>query len=75
MPEGSYTTKLFSDGPDRIAQKVIEEAGEVAIAGVKADREAVASEMADLLYHSLVLMSQVGVKPEDVWSSLRERRG
>ena len=75
MPEGSYTTKLFNEGPDRIAQKVIEEAGEVAIAGVKGDRDAVASEMADLIYHSLALMSEVGVKPEEVWSALRERRG
>ena len=54
---------------------MIEEAGEVAIAGVKGDSEAVASEMADLLYHSLVLMSEVGVRPEEVWSALRERRG
>ncbi len=74
MPDGSYTTRLFSEGPDRIAQKVIEEAGEVAIAGVKADRGAVASEMADLLYHSLALMSAVGVSPEEVWSTLRQRR-
>ena len=50
---------------------MIEEAGEVAIAGVKGDSEAVASEMADLLYHSLVLMSEVGVRPEEVWSALR----
>ena len=74
MPEGSYTTELLQGGPDRIAQKVIEEAGEVAIGGVKEDREAVVSEMADLLYHSLVLMSAVGARPEDVWSALRERR-
>ena len=75
MPEGSYTTRLFQGGPDRIAQKVIEEAGEVAIAGTKLDRDQVVSEMADLLYHSLVLMSAVGARPEEVWSELRERRG
>ena len=75
MPEGSYTTELLNGGPDRIAQKVIEEAGEAAIAGVKQDGEQLAAELADLLYHSLVLMSATGVRPEDVWSSLRERRG
>ena len=75
MPDGSYTTKLFESGPDRIAQKVIEEAGEVAIAGTKLDRDQVVTEMADLLYHSLVLMSAVGARPEEVWSELRRRRG
>ena len=75
MPEGSYTTSLFQGGPDRIAQKVIEEAGEAAIAGVKADGGAVASEVADLLYHCLVMMSAAGVRPEQVWTELRERRG
>ena len=75
MPNGSYTTSLFEAGSDRIAQKVIEEAGEVAIAGVKSDRESLAGEMADLLYHSLVLMAATGARPEDVWSALRERRG
>ncbi len=75
MPNGSYTTSLFEAGSDRIAQKVIEEAGEVAIAGVKGDRESLAGEMADLLYHSLVLMAATGARPEDVWSALRERRG
>ena len=75
MPEGSYTTRLFEEGADRIAQKVIEEAGEVAIAGVKGEREHTAAELADLLYHSLVLMAAVGVRPEEVWSELRARRG
>ncbi len=75
MPEGSYTAKLLRGGAGRIAQKVIEEAGEVAIAGVQQDREQVVSEMADMLYHSLTLMSAVGAKPEEVWAALRERRG
>ena len=74
MPEGSYTTSLFRGGTDRIAQKVIEEAGEVAIAGVREDQDALVAEMADLLYHSLVLMSSAGVRPEEVWSALRQRR-
>ena len=75
MPEGSYTTSLFQGGPDRIAQKVIEEAGETALAGARGDGQQVAEEMADLLYHALVLLSASGARPEDVWEVLRERAG
>ena len=75
MPEGSYTTQLFNEGVERIAQKVIEEAGETAIAGATGDREGIVREMSDLLYHSLVLLSALGAKPEDVWEDLRSRRG
>lgn len=74
MPEGSYTTQLLKDGVDRISQKVIEEAGEAAIAGVKRDADHLANELADLLYHALVLISASGAKPEDVYAKLRERR-
>ncbi|MCL0028739.1 bifunctional phosphoribosyl-AMP cyclohydrolase/phosphoribosyl-ATP diphosphatase HisIE [Dehalococcoidia bacterium] len=74
-PDGSYTAELFKEGVDRIAQKVIEEAGEVAIAGTKEDRDQVVRETSDLLYHALVLLAAVGVRPEDVWSELRIRRG
>ena len=74
MPEGSYTTSLLQGGSERVAQKVIEEAGEAAIAGVQQDGEQLADELADLFYHSLVLMSATGIRPEDVWSALRERR-
>ena len=75
MPQGSYTTQLFNEGAERIAQKVIEEAGETAIAGATGDREGTIREMSDLLYHSLVLLSALGAKPEDVWEDLRSRRG
>jgi len=74
MPEGSYTTALFRDGVDRICQKVVEEAGEAAIAGVKGDKDHLAAEVADLLYHALVLLAATEAKPEDVWEQLRERR-
>ena len=74
MPEGSYTTKLFEGGPDRISQKVVEEAGEVAIAGVKGNKENLVNEVADLMYHSLVLLSASGARPEDVWRELRQRQ-
>ena len=74
MPEGSYTSSLFEAGVDKIAQKVIEEAGETALAGAKGNKDAIASEVADMLYHTLVLMAESGVKPDDVWDKLRERR-
>ena len=75
MPQGSYTTKLLEDGVARIAQKVIEEAGETAIAGAINDTEGLPGEVADLLYHTLVLMAATGVKPQQVWDVLRGRRG
>jgi phosphoribosyl-ATP pyrophosphohydrolase/phosphoribosyl-AMP cyclohydrolase len=75
LPEDSYTTKLFKEGVDRIGQKVIEEAGEAAIAGVKLDKDGLAREAADLLYHLMVLLAANGARPEDVYTHLRERRG
>ena len=74
-PQGSYTASLFEAGRARIAQKVVEEAGETAIAGVRGNHERIASEVADLLYHTLVLMSATGLSPDSVWSELRSRRG
>jgi phosphoribosyl-ATP pyrophosphohydrolase/phosphoribosyl-AMP cyclohydrolase len=74
MPEGSYTTSLFQGGIGRIAQKVIEEAGEVAIAAAESKPEEIPPEVADLLYHTLVLMSAAGVTPSQVWGKLQERR-
>jgi phosphoribosyl-AMP cyclohydrolase / phosphoribosyl-ATP pyrophosphohydrolase len=74
QPEGSYTTKLLQEGVARIAQKVIEEAGETAIAAVKGDPESLSAEVADLMYHSLVLLAASGVKPSAVWEELRKRR-
>ncbi|MBT3943689.1 MAG: bifunctional phosphoribosyl-AMP cyclohydrolase/phosphoribosyl-ATP diphosphatase HisIE [Chloroflexi bacterium] len=73
--ESSYTSELFRDGVDRIAQKVVEEAGESAIAGVRGNHERIASEVADMLYHTLVLMSATELPPDAVWTELRARRG
>ncbi len=74
LPEGSYTARLFQEGVGRIAQKVIEEAGETAIAAVQGDQTSLPKEVADLLYHALVLLAASGVTPEKVWEELRERR-
>ena len=75
MPAGSYTAELLAQGTGRVAQKVVEEAGESAIAAAEGKREELAGEVADLLYHSLVLLASMDLTPEDVWGELRKRRG
>lgn len=75
QPEDSYTAKLLQEGAGRIAQKVIEEAGETAIAAVQGDNEDLPKEVADLLYHSMVLLAAAGVPPKAVWEELKNRRG
>jgi len=72
MPKGSYTTTLFADGLDRIAQKVGEEGVEVIIAA-RGAKQRLVSESADLLYHLLVLLVARGLSLEDVMSELAVR--
>ncbi|MBI4236122.1 MAG: bifunctional phosphoribosyl-AMP cyclohydrolase/phosphoribosyl-ATP diphosphatase HisIE [Chloroflexi bacterium] len=74
MPAGSYTADLFRAGTERIAQKVIEEAGETALAAVAGAPERVRAEAADLLYHTLVLLEAAGVTLDDVAGELEKRR-
>jgi len=74
-PEDSYTVRLLESGVERIAQKVIEEAGESALPGATMNRENLPKEVADMLYHTLVLLSATDVSPEEVWKELRRRRG
>ena len=74
-PPGSYTTRLLDEGVDRIGRKIGEEAAEVIIAAKNGDAAELAWEVADLWYHSLVLLAAVGVDPELVWRQLAERRG
>ena len=73
MPEGSYTTKLFASGVDRILKKVGEEAGEVIIAAKNHSKPEIAWEVSDLLYHLLVLLEQEGVSLEEVAKELHGR--
>ena len=75
MPEGSYTTKLLREGVDRIGRKIGEEAAEVIIAAKNADARELAWEVADLWYHSLVLLAAVGADTDLVWEQLRFRHG
>ncbi len=72
--DGSYTTYLFTEGVDKILKKVGEEATEIVIGAKNRDRENVAMEIADLIYHVLVLMEEQGVTIEDVQRVLRDRR-
>lgn len=74
-PDSSYTAQLFHAGVDRIGRKIGEEAAEVIIAAKNADPEELAAEVADLWFHSLVLLAAVGVDADRVWDRLRERRG
>ena len=71
--EGSYTTYLFEKGMDKILKKVGEECTEVIIGGCKADREETIYEIADLTYHVMVLMVQMGITIEDVTRELEKR--
>ncbi|MSQ14805.1 MAG: bifunctional phosphoribosyl-AMP cyclohydrolase/phosphoribosyl-ATP diphosphatase HisIE [Dehalococcoidia bacterium] len=73
-PEGSYVASLFSQGIDKIGKKVIEEAGEVVIAAKNPELDRVVSEMADLWFHSLILLSARGLTPKDIWEELLRRR-
>ena len=73
-PEGSYVSQLFAGGLDRIARKIGEEATEVVIAAKNEDRAEIGREMADLWFHSFVLLAQAGMRPEDVWEELARRR-
>ncbi|MBI2755283.1 MAG: bifunctional phosphoribosyl-AMP cyclohydrolase/phosphoribosyl-ATP diphosphatase HisIE [Chloroflexi bacterium] len=70
----SYVARLLAQGVDRIAKKIGEEAGEVIIAAKNADRAEVAHEVADLWFHTYLLLAQQGMTPEDVWEELRSRR-
>lgn len=74
-PETSYTAKLFAKGPNKIAQKMGEEAVETVIEAVADSPDTVAEESADLLYHLLVLWSAKGVDPQRVWDALEDRLG
>ncbi len=73
MPEGSYTTSLFRDGLNRMAQKVGEEALELVIEATNGSNERMVYEGADMLYHLIVLLTSKGLRIEDLASELRER--
>lgn len=73
LPEGSYTTYLFQKGLDKILKKVGEESTEVIIAGKAQDKAETVYEIADLAYHVLVLMVELGITVEDIREELASR--
>ena len=73
MPEGSYTTSLFRDGLNRMAQKVGEEALELVIEATNGTNDRMIYEGADMLYHLIVLLTSKGMRIEDLASELRTR--
>jgi len=72
--EGSYTTYLFTKGIDKILKKVGEESSEVIIASKNHSKSEMTEEISDLVYHTLVLMANEGVRPEDIGEALKKRR-
>jgi phosphoribosyl-AMP cyclohydrolase / phosphoribosyl-ATP pyrophosphohydrolase len=73
-PEGSYVAGLLASGIDRVAKKVGEEAAETIIAAKNGAHDEIVWEVADLWFHSLVLLQATGVPVQDVWAELERRR-
>ena len=73
MPEGSYTTYLFQKGLDKILKKVGEECTEVIIGGKNGDKAETVYEIADLAYHVMVLMVEMGISVDDIRRELASR--
>lgn len=71
--EGSYTTYLFNKGIDKILKKVGEESTEVIIAAKSGDKKETIYEISDLVYHTMVLMIEMGISLEDIYSELKGR--
>lgn len=74
-PESSYVAKLFSKGDDAILKKVIEEAGEVLLAAKDGDKQHLTYEVADLWFHTMVLLAHKGLSADDVLQELARREG
>jgi phosphoribosyl-ATP pyrophosphohydrolase len=74
-PESSYVAKLFSKGEDAILKKIAEEAMEVMLACKAGDKTHLVYETADLWFHCMVLLSQHGLRAEDVLNELERREG
>ena len=73
LPEGSYTTYLFEKGLDKILKKVGEECTEVIIAAKDQDKKETIYEIADLIYHVMVLMVEAGISIDEIKAELESR--
>ncbi|MFQ5659579.1 MAG: phosphoribosyl-ATP diphosphatase [Gammaproteobacteria bacterium] len=74
-PSTSYVASLYTGGTDAVLKKIGEEATELVMAGKIEDKKAVIHEAADLWFHSLVLLAQLGLGPNDILSELERRFG
>lgn len=74
-PQSSYVAKLYAKGMDAILKKVGEEATETIIAAKNDDKEHLIYETADLWFHTLVMLAQAGLKPQDILDELARREG
>lgn len=74
-PTDSYVASLFDKGTSKIAEKIGEEAIEAIIEAVKSDKEKLAQESADLIFHLMILWSDAGLKPDDIFKILENREG
>jgi phosphoribosyl-ATP pyrophosphohydrolase len=73
-PESSYVSQLLHAGEDKILKKVIEEAGEVLMASKDGDKLHLIKEVADVWFHTMVLLTYHGLRPEDVLMELKRRQ-
>lgn len=74
-PESSYVASLYVKGTAKIAQKVGEEAVETCIEAIQGDKEKLAEESADLLFHLMILWADQGLIPDDITTILKSRLG
>jgi len=74
-PHSSYVAKLYAKGMDSILKKVGEEATETIIAAKDGDKSQIIYETADLWFHTMVMLAQAGLKPQDVLDELARREG
>lgn len=74
-PQGSYVASLMKSGRDKILKKIAEEAGEVIISATQKKKPHIVWEVADLWFHTLVMMGYHGIKPKDIYQELGRRLG
>lgn len=74
-PSESYVASLYAEGTDAILKKIGEEATEVVLAGKTGEKKAIIHEIADLWFHSLVLLASLNMGPQDILNELRNRFG
>lgn len=74
-PDSSYVAGLYAKGREKILKKVGEEATETVIAGIQDDREQIIYETADLWFHTMILLADAGLGPQDILDELERRFG